>query len=198
MDPMAWPRERLMRTIIRVAVVVTLCCEVACTGQPTPGSPPKESPSAAAVSGALPPGSVGLNCSGPIGVVSSPTAPQNNVLGVVGLDTTSTLQVSRTAGTDPHRLFAKTGLLVRAGREANLTVPAGWTTLVSIAWGNHAAEWTTSLHIPACPVPPSGPGQWLAFPGGFSLDKAACVPLEVRTGSKTTTVHVSAGARCRG
>jgi hypothetical protein len=146
----------------------------------------------------LPSGATSLNCSDPIGIVSSPTGPDSGTLDVVGLDTASTLQVGSTDGTDPHRLFAKTGLLVHAGREATLTVPAGWATQVSIAWGNHAAEWTTSLHIPACPDPPSGSGQWLVFPGGFSLDKAACVPLEVRAGSRMTTVHVSVGARCPG
>ena len=147
---------------------------------------------------ALPSGTTSLNCSDPIGIVSSPPTPYGNTLEVVGLDTTSTLQVSSTGGTDRHRLFAKTGLLVHAGRESTLTVPADWATEMAIAWGNHAAEWTTSLHVPACPEPPSGSGQWLAFPGGFSLDKAACVPLEVRTASETTTVHISVGVDCPG
>jgi hypothetical protein len=145
----------------------------------------------------LPSGSISLNCSGPIDVVSSPADVQmSDVLGVVGLDTTSPSQVSRAGGTDPHRLFAKRGLLVHAGREADLSVPTRWTTRVSIAWGDHASEWTHDLHIPACPPPPSGSGKWLAFPGGFSLDRIACVPLEVRTGSRTTTVYISVGTRC--
>jgi hypothetical protein len=122
--------------------------------------------------------------------------PYSSTLEVVGLKTT-TLQANSAGGTAPHRLFAKTGLLVHTGRESTLTVPEGWAAHVSIAWGNHAAEWTTSLHIPACPEPHSGSGQWLAFPGGFSLDKAACVPLEVRAGGKTTTIYVSVGAHCR-
>jgi hypothetical protein len=109
---------------------------------------------------------------------------------------TSTLQASDAGGIDPHRLFAKTGLLVHAGQESTLTVPAAWATRVSIAWGNHAAEWTTSLHIPACPKPSWGSGQWLAFPGGFSVDRPACVPLEVRAASKTTIIYVSLGAHC--
>jgi hypothetical protein len=138
---------------------------------------------------------VSLACDSPIDVVRSPAQPRSGTLGVVSLDTTSVLQVSGTGGNDPHRLFAKTGLLVHAGRAASLTVLPGWATDVSIAWGNHAAEWTTTLHIPACP-PPSGSSQWLAFPGGFSLDKPACVPLEVRAGSKTATIQVSVGTPC--
>jgi hypothetical protein len=130
--------------------------------------------------------------------MSSPARPRTGIFGVVGLDITSTLQVSRTSPGDPHRLFAKTGLMVHAAREADLTVPAGWATRVSIAWGNQAAEWTTGLHIPACPRPPSASGPWLAFPGGFSVDKPACVPLRVRAHNRTTTVHVSVGAHCPG
>jgi hypothetical protein len=187
-----------MRTVIGFVAVIAVCCAAGCTGKPAPPPPPSASASASLSPAALPPGMTSLDCSDPIGVVSSPTKPRGSTLDVVGLDTTSTLQVSRAGGADPHRLFAKTGLLVRAGREATLTVPADWAARVSIAWGNHAAEWATSLHIPACPQPPSGSGQWLAFPGGFSLDKAACVPLEVSAGNKTTTVHVSVGADCTG
>jgi hypothetical protein len=187
-----------MRIVIGVAVVIAVCCAAGCSGTSIPPPPPSLSASAAPSPRALPPGTTSLDCSDPIGIVSSPTAPHSSMLDAVGLDATSMLQVSRKGGTEPHLLFAKTGLLVHAGRESTLTVPADWAAQVSIAWGNHAAEWTTSLHIPACPEPPSGSGQWLAFPGGFSLDKAACVPLEVRAGSKTTTVHISVGAHCRG
>jgi hypothetical protein len=186
-----------MRTVLRVAVMVALCSGAACTGKADPAiSPSGHVPAASGSSDAAPPGQVDLDCSAPIDVVSSPTAPQRDILDVVGVDITSTLQAGRTDG--PHRLFAKTGLLVHAGRDGSLTVPASWATRLSIAWGNHAAEWTTGLHIPACPAPPGASGQWLVFPGGFSVDKAACVPLQVHAGKETTTVHVSVGARCRG
>ncbi|WP_329252000.1 hypothetical protein OG417_08140 [Actinoallomurus sp. NBC_01490] len=128
----------------------------------------------------------------------SPTGPQRGVLDIVGLDTTSTVQAARAEGAGPHRLFAKTGLLVHAGREGSLTVPASWAARLSIAWGNHAPAWTTVLHIPACPAPPAATGRWLVFPGGFSLDQAACVPLRVRAGRETATVHVPVGAPCHG
>jgi hypothetical protein len=184
-----------MRATAGVALVSALCCAAACTGKPSPVAPPSARTSAAS-SPAVLPETLNLNCSDPIDTVSAPTGSLSSILDVVGLETTSTLQLARTDGSDPHRLFAKTPLLVHAAREATLTVPADWDTQVSIAWGNQAAGWTTSLHIPGCPEPPSGSGQWLVFPGGFSLDKAACVPLEVRTGAKTTTVHVSVGTRC--
>jgi hypothetical protein len=184
-----------MRTVLRVAAMIALCAGPACTGKVAPAASPSGHASGG---GAAPPGQVNLDCSAPIDVVSSPTGPQRGILDVVGLDITSTLQAVRAEGAGPHRLFAKTGLLVRAGREGSLTVPASWATRLSIAWGNHAAEWTTGLRIPVCPAPPAASGRWLVFPGGFSLDKAACVPLQVSAGKKTITVHVSLGAHCRG
>jgi hypothetical protein len=188
----------VMRTVIAIVATIVVCCAAGCTQ--TSSAPPPTNPSASTAPSpaVVPPGTTSLDCSDPIDIVPSPTTPRSSTLDVVGLDTVSTLQVSNTGGTDPHQLFAKTGLLVHAGRASTVTVPADWATHVSIAWGNHAAEWTTSLHIPACPEPPSGSGQWLAFPGGFSVDRATCVPLEVHAGTKTTTIHISVGARCRG
>ena len=143
------------------------------------------------------PGVGTLNCSQPIGAFAAPTAPQSNILNAVGLDTTSTLQLGDLGGTGPHRLFAKTGLLVHVGHEVTLSVPAAWATRVSIAWGNHADQWVASLRT-ACPRPPSSQDQWLAFPGGFSVDSPACVPLEIQAGKETTTVHISLGTHCPG
>ncbi|GLY77069.1 hypothetical protein [Actinoallomurus iriomotensis] len=187
-----------MRTVLQVAVMIALCSGAACTGKVNPTVSPSGRAAAASGSGAAPPGQVNLDCSGPIDMVSSPTGPQRGILDVVGLDITSTLQVGRTDGIGPHRLFAKTALLIHAGREGDLTVPTSWATRLSIAWGNHAPEWSTDLHIPACPAPPAASGRWLVFPGGFSLDEAACVPLQIRAGKETATVHVSVGARCQG
>jgi hypothetical protein len=187
----------MMRMVVGVAVMIAACCATGCTGGSIPPPPPAQSASASPTPTALPPGTTSLDCTNPIGILPAPTPPWSSTLDAVALDTASTLQATSTDGTDPHRLFAKTGLLVHAGRESTLTVPSPWAARVAIAWGNHGAEWTTRLHIPDCPHPPSGVGTWLAFPGGFSLDAPACLPLEVRAASRTTTIHVSAGAPCR-
>lgn len=184
-----------MRTIIGSAAVIAVCLAAGCTATSAPAPPPGRSASAAPSPSALPPGTTNLDCS--VGSVESLTAPLRNTLDAVGLDTGSTLGVSTAGGADPHRLFAKTGLYVHVGHAATLTVPADWAPRVSIFWGNRPAEWTTSLHIPDCPEPSPGAGQWLAFPGGFSVDKAACVPMEVRAGSEMSTVHVSVGVVCQ-
>ena len=176
-----------MRTFVGVTVVMVACAVVACTSTVTPTEPTAESPSS---------GIIDLACDDPIGVLAAPGSPSSAVLDAVGLDLTSTLQVGTGSATDPHRLFAKTGLLVHAGREAIVSVPAAWTARVSIAWGNQAAVWTTGLRIPRCQAPGAAPDQWLAFPGGLSLDQAACVPLEVRVADQVTVVHIAVGTRC--
>src|SRR5262245_20452556 len=177
-----------MRTFIGVAAMIALCLMAGCTGSAAPASTHGRSVLAASSPGALPPGTTSLDCA--IGSVGSLAAPLHNTLDAVGLDTGSTLGVSRAGGADPHRLFAKTGLDVHFVHAATLTVPADWAVRVSVFWGNRPAEWTTNLHIPACPETSPGAGQWLAFPGGFSVDQAACVPLDVRVGNGMATVHV--------
>ncbi|MFD8492710.1 hypothetical protein [Amycolatopsis sp. NPDC059657] len=171
-----------MRTIVGVATVIAVCATAGCTERSTPPAPVSPQPAA-----------IMLVCSDPIATVPS---PPSDVLDVAGLDLTSTVQANDSGGAGPHRLFAKTALFVHAGHEADLSVPAPWSARVSITWGNHASEWTTSLRIPACPVPPSSPDAWLVFPGGFSIAEPACVPLEVRSGSEVKTVHVSVGSPC--
>jgi hypothetical protein len=136
-----------------------------------------------------------LSCSDPIGTLPSPTSPQQGILDVVALQTTSTLQVSDSSD-DAYRLFAKTGLMIHTGRASTLTLPVDRAGRAAIAWGNPASEWATSLEIPACPSPTSGQDVWLVFPGGFSLDVPACVPLQVRAGSEVSTVRVAVGAPC--
>ncbi|HEY7224027.1 MAG TPA: hypothetical protein VH561_10620 [Micromonosporaceae bacterium] len=129
----------------------------------------------------------------------APTGSLRNMLDVVGLDanSTSTLQVGARGGPDdPHPLAAKVGLLVHAGREATMTIPDDWARKVSMKWGNHPTAWTTSLYIPACPLPYPGAKQWLVYPGLFSLDAAACLPLEVRAGTTTNTFTISLGVPC--
>jgi hypothetical protein len=183
-------------TIALLGVVVAAGCAAGCPREPAPTISTAPTASAGPTSSTGPTASAApsLDCSDPIGSMASPPAGYRSALDAVALDTTA-LQAGDGSSTDPHRLFVKTGLLVHAGHESTLTVPAAWSPRLAIAWGNHAAEWTTSLHIPACP---SSAGAWLAFPGGFSLDRAACVPLEVHTASGTATVEVSAGVRCRG
>jgi hypothetical protein len=141
------------------------------------------------------PGVIQFSCDSPIDQLVSPARPQRVVLDAVAVDTSKSLQANDAGGTAPHRLFAKTPLMVHVGRPAEIAVPARWASRASIAWGNHAEEWTTQLQIPACPS--NGPGgDWLVYPGGLSVDQPSCVPLEIRSGGSLATVRISVGAPC--
>ncbi|MBM2621321.1 hypothetical protein JIG36_38045 [Actinoplanes sp. LDG1-06] len=95
----------------------------------------------------------------------------------------------QTAGSgEPGRLFAKTGLLVRAGTEVELTAT---TEDVTIGWGSPGPEATT-ITVPACP---SAAG-WLAFPGGYHVPKPMCVNLIVRAHGREERAEVRVGADC--
>jgi hypothetical protein len=184
-----------MRKVNSAAIILALACAVGCTAKSASVKAPSKNSAKTSTATELPSGTTLLDCTAPIDQLSSPTKPQTRILDALALDTTSTMQVS--ASGYPHRLFAKTPLIVRAGHDSTVTIPADWAARVSVAWGNHGGtQWTTSLRIPACPEWDPGKGQWLVYNGGFSLDAAACVPVEVRSGIKTATVQVSVGAPC--
>ena len=141
-------------------------------------------------------GGIALDCSNPIDKQSMVISPYQDILQTIGIQTRTTFQASPADETAPHRLFAKTPLLFHSGRTATLIVPKAWAKKVSLAWGTNAAAWTTTLQLPACPEPSGGGGPWLVYPGGFSLDQPACVPLEIATPTGKTTVRVPVGVPC--
>ncbi|WP_250038012.1 hypothetical protein [Paractinoplanes maris] len=95
------------------------------------------------------------------------------------------------ASGEPGRLFAKTGLLVRAGTAVELTVAPSAPPGVTIGWGSPGPEGTT-IRVPACP---SAAG-WVAFAGGYTVTALTCVPLIVRVGGRTESAAVRVGADC--
>ncbi len=176
-----------------VAVVAALGTAAACTGQPStihPMSHPMTR--AAAVTGADT-----FPCTDPIDVLRRPPAGMQTVLGVVAVVTHRTLQALPSGEPDrAHRLYAKTGLLVRADRPFELVIPRPWRSRASVMWGNSGPQRMTGhLQIRGCPPAP-GHGAWLVYPGGYYVPEPACVPLVVKTGQESRTVHVPVGVRC--
>ncbi|TQS42132.1 hypothetical protein [Cryptosporangium phraense] len=122
----------------------------------------------------------------------APPSDYTTVFDGVALLTSGVVQAAETSPTEPHRLFAKTGLVVRAGREVTLSVGPE----AAIFWGNRAAVWTRTLLVPACPQPPGAKGPWLAYPGGYAVDTPTCLPLRVTVGTRSKTLRVPAGKPC--
>jgi len=141
-----------------------------------------------------------LDCSDPIATLTRPDGGYQVVDDTVALQTARSsrtyLDTSPTGATSSSSpLFAKTGLLVRTGATAVVTVPPRRRGRVAVEWGNttHRSP-TTSLHVPRCP----GSRGWIAFPGGYFVRRPECVPIDVRVGNRTTRVHVGVGTGCRG
>lgn len=171
---------------------------------------PRSEPSGASSHGSLSPsssvvsGSSGavqrLDCNDYIGA-HPPVPGLQVVLGVVALPTSAAggtaLQTSRTGeGPSGPRLYAKTGLLVRARTDFQIVVPPGSGGRLGIGWGSSAtpAKAVVVSHCPRAHLPV----KWIAFAGGYWLDHPACVALRVQTAQRTKTVHIGLGAPCPG
>ncbi|MBL7258294.1 hypothetical protein [Paractinoplanes lichenicola] len=101
-----------------------------------------------------------------------------------------TAQLQASDSGEPGRLFAKTGLLVRAGTAVELTVDPS-ARGVTIGWGSPGPEGTT-IRVPACP----NVNGWLAFAGGYHVPQPMCVPLIVRANGSEQRAEVRVGADC--
>ncbi len=140
-----------------------------------------------------------LACGDYIDTAAAPPEDWQVVLGVVALPSSprsAALQTSLTGETGSHRLFAKTGLLIKPGATFDLVVPDEFTKRLGIGWANGPAIPASSLAVMSCPNP-KGSG-WLAYPGGYWIDRPTCVPLIVKASGKEQRVHIGLGTACPG
>jgi hypothetical protein len=139
-----------------------------------------------------------LDCNDYIG--AHPVVPGLQVvLGVVALPVSTAgpaLQTARTGDPSIPRLFAKTGLLVRAGTDFQIDVPPGSRDRLGIGWGS-GASLSKAVVVSHCPRAHL-PVKWIAFAGGYWLDHPACVRLQVRTADRRRSVRLGLGAPCPG
>ena len=137
---------------------------------------------------------VTLDCARSIDAVDEIPPDYVNMLDVAAIVGPGTeLQANDGAGDGPRaRWFAKSGLLVAAGKASTIEVPPSMQQQLSIGWGG---DRTWSLSVPAC----SGEATWLAFAGGFYVDEPACVEVVVRTEADAEArSEVGVGASCGG
>ena len=92
------------------------------------------------------------------------------------------------------RLFAKWGLVVRAGTVVDLRVAPGWQDKARLGWGGTGTPAAT-VTVHAC-APESGQAQWMAFVGGTWVAQAACVPLIVTSNGQNDSVNLGIGVPC--
>jgi hypothetical protein len=124
------------------------------------------------------------------------------VLGVVGLPASPrlrrALQTALTGSRDPEaRLFAKWGLVVRAGARFELIVPRRLRDQLSIGWGN-AGEGHVGLAISVPGCRGSHGEKWLDFAGGYWVHATICAPLIVASHGRRRRVWIGIGKACPG
>lgn len=204
------------RHVLAWCATLLLCGLAGCSSDPPTGPPGAAPPDSAGFASAGPnstgfastsPDSAGSGSAGPgtgdsgSGTADSgavdcahdiggrpPGAGYRLVLDALALPTA---QLEPQASGEPGRLFAKSGLLVRAGTAIELTVDTSAAAGVTIGWGSPGPEATT-IRVPAC----SSANGWLAFAGGYTVGEPTCVPLIVRAGGHEQRAEVRVGASC--
>lgn len=178
-----------------VALVLTACGarHHPRTDGPTPGPSPTAEPTTTPAPGS-PPGR--LDCSAHILSHGRPHS-LHVVLGAVALGVwpgTGVLQTTSDHTPGAPRLFAKTGLSVRVGVPSTLTVQAPRPRVARIGWRNGSVTPTRRVEVPACPA--DGRARWIAFPGGYWVDRPTCVTVIVHSHGRARSVRVAVGAPC--
>jgi hypothetical protein len=121
------------------------------------------------------------------------------VLGVVALPASPSaraLATGRLGGPGQPRLFAKSALVVRKG--SSFSLRAATPKTLGFSWNPHEGDSspTRSLLVKGCKG--SSTSGWLAFVGGYYVDRPSCVALVVKTASGTRRVKVGVGTPCAG
>jgi hypothetical protein len=125
-------------------------------------------------------------------------APLQVVLGVVALPISPGYPALGTSlsgeGNGRLRLFAKTGPVIRPDTTFELIVPAECANRLSSGPG---LPGTPRRRVAGNNCSDPG-GGWLAYAGGFWIDRPACVPIIVGAGGKQQEVPIGVGTPCPG
>ncbi|MDI2130652.1 hypothetical protein [Yinghuangia seranimata] len=184
------------RLRLPAVLAVSAIAVAACAAKGGPGSaeetPSQFHPTAPTTQAA----DTGLDCSTAVDTLGAVSAGYAVALDTVAFSTSAgVLQLGDTPDPDAEgRRFAKTGLVIRVGESAELSVPADAAERPAILWGN-MQEPASEIRIPACPGRP-GDKAWIVFAGGFYAERPMCVPLKVRSGGSEQVLMVPVGTAC--
>lgn len=145
-------------------------------------------------------GARGLPCNEFIGT-QAPERLMRVILGVVALPTSPNLrQALQTTPSGLHdpaaRLFAKSGLEIRAGARLRPIVPDRLRDQFSIGWGNARESHRTTITVDSCAGPPGA--RWLAYAGGYYVRDPFCASLLVAAHRQQRRVWIGVGKACPG
>ena len=140
---------------------------------------------------------VSLPCQEKIESLDGPIVDDDHtvILQRVVLPTGQALQAGWTGEHAGFPLFAKDGLVIRAGARFELIVSDSDRSRLRIGWG--CARPTTRLEVSRCQTTdPSKP--WLAYAGGYFVSEPGCVSVVVKAANQTRRVRIGVGAACPG
>lgn len=145
--------------------------------------------------GGSPSGDGQESCAVAVDAMREPPAGYRIVGEDVAVPDREVLQADESGEPDPvARLFAKWGLVVRAGAVVDLRVAPEWEDRARVGWGN-PAEPAVSVQVRACAAD-DDQSQWLAFVGGTWVTQPTCLPLTIRSQGRTAQVRLGIGVPC--
>ncbi|MGW3605562.1 hypothetical protein [Micromonospora sp. NPDC005161] len=183
-----WTRPNLRWGLTFLMVTLTACTPPSDSSRPATPSVDGAATATAGSSGETP-------CT--TSAAAMPTPPEGYRL--VGENAAvpgrTVLPAEESGEADPAaRLFAKWGLVVRAGTVVDLQVAPGWEDDARIGWGASGTPAATA-RVHAC-APTEGQPQWMAFVGGTWVARATCLPLIVRADGRQDRVNLGIGRPC--
>ncbi|GIF39644.1 hypothetical protein [Actinoplanes xinjiangensis] len=175
--------------IVRKVIALLMVAGAAGCGD-DPGIPDPPAPSGGLVTA----GPV-VGCPDAIGQEDAPRDTYQVVADVVAVPAADRVlePAPQTSGEGPTRLFAKWGLLVRAGAVVDVSLLPGWADRARLGWGDTDAGPAAAVRVTACR---DGAG-WSVFAGGTWVAEADCVPIRITTATGgDATAELSIGAPC--
>jgi hypothetical protein len=173
-----------------LAAVVLL---TACTGgQPVARTSAPPPPTTASPSSPPSRGPNDIDCDHSIASLPTPSPGTRVYLGVVALPN----RVLQAVRDQEGWLWAKQGLEVLAGSTVELTLTPAVRDHAWIGWGSPARRSPTQ-RLANCARPGCAHDcGWLAFAGGYWVERPMCLPIVVRSGDRESTARVPVGAAC--
>ncbi len=151
---------------MRIHALILCLALGACDAPPTPAPTPAP----------------GLTCPQTIAYVDPVEPGLEVVLDAVALPTGTALEAHPTS--EPGWLFAKRGLLVRAGHEVRLRIHPDTAQHARLDFPEYFPAGCSTL-----------PG-WLVFAGGYVVDAPQCVRVLVSAAEQTTERRIGVGVTC--
>jgi hypothetical protein len=120
-----------------------------------------------------------------LGVVALPASPRAAALGT-----------GRLGERDQPRLFAKSALLVRPGDSFELLAGEAPPRSLAFSWSPHTETPTPTRSLVVSGCRSTYNSKWLAFIGGYYVNRASCATLIVRTATSQRRVRIGLGEPC--